>query len=286
MIDDPLSLLSLAVWLMAAGMWPVGFLFGACSACCDECPPECNKCSQAYESIESGPCSEPPDSLVATSDYASKSYTADEDGFFSTIGIQHLQLTDVFPCTNPPNNVTNLELYFALKLRFISLVGGTDGCGCNTCEYNISCELNVAERYIFGGQSVDVLPDSGAAFVELLEITFAYDKCAMATKRIEITVTPAQIIKLFVDSGGENAEGPCPGITAFVNDIEEFVFTLDYNLDDPCECGACCRNGLCTENELQTYCEQNSVWFGELEDGTWQGVGTSCDDDPDPCAEE
>jgi hypothetical protein len=47
MIDDPLSLLSLSIWLMAAGMWPVGFLFGACSACCDECgecpcPPNCD----------------------------------------------------------------------------------------------------------------------------------------------------------------------------------------------------------------------------------------------------
>jgi len=41
MLDDPLSLLSLGVWLMAAGMWPVGFLFGACSACCDEGPCVC-----------------------------------------------------------------------------------------------------------------------------------------------------------------------------------------------------------------------------------------------------
>jgi hypothetical protein len=41
MIDDPLSLLSLGIWLMAAGMWPVGFLFGACSACCDEVSCEC-----------------------------------------------------------------------------------------------------------------------------------------------------------------------------------------------------------------------------------------------------
>jgi hypothetical protein len=39
-IDDPLSLLSLGIWLFAAGMWPVGFLFGACSPCCDQdqCP--------------------------------------------------------------------------------------------------------------------------------------------------------------------------------------------------------------------------------------------------------
>jgi hypothetical protein len=31
-------MLSLGIWLMAAGMWPVGFLFGACSACCDDDP--------------------------------------------------------------------------------------------------------------------------------------------------------------------------------------------------------------------------------------------------------
>jgi hypothetical protein len=38
-IDDPLSLLSLGIWLFAAGMWPVAFLFGACSPCCQqECP--------------------------------------------------------------------------------------------------------------------------------------------------------------------------------------------------------------------------------------------------------
>jgi hypothetical protein len=34
MIDDPLALLSLGIWLFAAGMWPVGFIFGACSPCC------------------------------------------------------------------------------------------------------------------------------------------------------------------------------------------------------------------------------------------------------------
>jgi hypothetical protein len=39
MIDDPLALLSMGVWLFAAGMWPVAFLFGACSPCCQQdCP--------------------------------------------------------------------------------------------------------------------------------------------------------------------------------------------------------------------------------------------------------
>jgi hypothetical protein len=39
-IDDPLSLLSAIIWLAVLGTWPVGFLFGACSACCDQdqCP--------------------------------------------------------------------------------------------------------------------------------------------------------------------------------------------------------------------------------------------------------
>lgn len=34
MIDDPLALVVAGIWLMAAGMYPVGFLFGACSDCC------------------------------------------------------------------------------------------------------------------------------------------------------------------------------------------------------------------------------------------------------------
>jgi hypothetical protein len=45
MIDDPLSLLSLAVWLMAAGMYPLGFLFGSCSECC------CNICWVKWQSV-------------------------------------------------------------------------------------------------------------------------------------------------------------------------------------------------------------------------------------------
>ena len=37
MIDNPLHLLSLGIWLLAAGMYPLGFMFGACSACCQGC---------------------------------------------------------------------------------------------------------------------------------------------------------------------------------------------------------------------------------------------------------
>jgi hypothetical protein len=33
-MDDPLAIVSFGIWLMAAGMYPVGFLFGVCSACC------------------------------------------------------------------------------------------------------------------------------------------------------------------------------------------------------------------------------------------------------------
>jgi hypothetical protein len=41
MIDDPLSLLTAIIWLAALAPWPVAFLFGACSPCCqqpDPCP--------------------------------------------------------------------------------------------------------------------------------------------------------------------------------------------------------------------------------------------------------
>jgi hypothetical protein len=43
-MDDPLFLLMQGIWLLAAGMYPLGFLFGACSACCDECG-ECPECT-------------------------------------------------------------------------------------------------------------------------------------------------------------------------------------------------------------------------------------------------
>jgi len=46
-MDDPLFLLMQGVWLLAAGMYPLGFLFGTCSACCG-CPPECSKCTQFW----------------------------------------------------------------------------------------------------------------------------------------------------------------------------------------------------------------------------------------------
>lgn len=36
MLEDPLSLVLWSSWLMAAGMYPVGFLFGACSDCCNQ----------------------------------------------------------------------------------------------------------------------------------------------------------------------------------------------------------------------------------------------------------
>lgn len=36
MIDDPLALVAAGIWLMSAGMYPLGFLFGACSDCCQQ----------------------------------------------------------------------------------------------------------------------------------------------------------------------------------------------------------------------------------------------------------
>ena len=38
-MDDPLSLLAFAVWTLAMGMYPLGFMFGVCSACCEQGEP-------------------------------------------------------------------------------------------------------------------------------------------------------------------------------------------------------------------------------------------------------
>jgi len=36
MMEEPIHILLQAVWLFAAGLYPLGFLFGACSACCED----------------------------------------------------------------------------------------------------------------------------------------------------------------------------------------------------------------------------------------------------------
>ena len=37
-MDDTLSILASLIWVLALGMWPVGFFFAGCSPCCDPCP--------------------------------------------------------------------------------------------------------------------------------------------------------------------------------------------------------------------------------------------------------
>jgi hypothetical protein len=37
MLDDPLGLIVQGIAILAAGMYPIGFLFGTCSACCNQC---------------------------------------------------------------------------------------------------------------------------------------------------------------------------------------------------------------------------------------------------------
>jgi hypothetical protein len=276
MIDDPLSLLSLGIWLMAAGMWPVGFLFGACSACCDECPPECNKCSQAYDSTDVSGCKEAPESVVITSEYDSRSYTsstASVAGSLVADGLQHLQITEAYDCSGT-------EVYLSLIPENWFSDAPRDDCDCLTCRYRISYQLGIAERGVFGGQPFDSAIAPGRT--PMPDVFLNYDKCAQSSKTVQIPVTNAQILEALGSQGYDDIE--CiDGMKA----LEDFTVELQFNLGEgECDCGACCRESGCTDNELQTYCEQNTATFGDLGNGIWAGVGTSCDDDPDPCAEE
>jgi len=274
MIDDPLALIIYGITTLAAGMYPIGFLFGPCSACCDECPEECNKCSQYYVLDSQGLfCSDGPDSVVVISDYASKTYTIQFEAP-TTNGTQHLQLTEEFNCLN------NVRVYLAFGFSPLFATGaGLDECGCGECSYELEYQLGIGQRGTFGGQPYDEFFENARISPPRLFPT--YDKCSQTTKAIEVTVTNAQILDVYSQLG--DFESDCPGVGAFLSDIEDFTITININYDDPCECGACCREGTCTENETEGYCEQNANLWGDLGNGTWQGVGTDCD--PNPCSQ-
>jgi hypothetical protein len=274
MIDDPFALLMYGIAAMAGGMYPLGLLFGACSACCDECPEECDKCSQYYVLDGNGlRCSDPPDSVVVASEYASKTYALQGDSLIAN-GVQHVQLTEEFDCPS------NIRVYLAFGFSAFATGAALDQCGCGQCLYELEYQLGIGERGTFGGQPYDEFLETTRISPPRLVPT--YDKCLQTTKEIEVTVTSAEVLEVY--SGLGDFESACPGVETFFSDIEDFTITIGIHYDDPCECGACCRESTCTENETEGYCEQNTGVWNDLGNGSWQGVGTDCD--PNPCVEE
>jgi len=148
---------------MAAGMWPVGFLFGACSACCDECG-ECPECTHYNKT--NGECYDIP---FLTPSPFTWSYTAEG------IGTVTVPCVTLEPSTGCDDNALDIPLEmlpaFEPPAEFVELGGAcitsgdferpasVDECGCNVCGYGISLIARIFidpdnelrfERYFLG----------------------------------------------------------------------------------------------------------------------------------------
>lgn len=244
-MDDPLSLLGVAVWLMAAGMWPVGlgYMFGVCSACCDECPEECDKCTHPYNQSE---CADYMDTLSVTAYGETKTltetcyYNGDESAEY---------LIETGAADNPPQCVIDAADPFNVNwdayLEF-EVVSDFDSCGCETRRAEVLIRLRLTNDFgnveFVAGQSVDITScDGGSVSLSLLFEQSGANDWPLS----ELCVAEA------ID---------------WLNTTVSPTGTLDFK---SCDCGACCDGDSCEEDVAAGGCTD------------WQGVGVGCN--PDPC---
>jgi hypothetical protein len=228
-MDDPLFLLMQGVWLLAAGMYPLGFMFGVCSACC--CP-ECNDCTHRFKG---GDVEAPGDQFGCK---APVNITFDTPAGSVTFENYRIDFED-------RRTIWDLECGGAfIEINSIGLVfpAPQDECGCFGCGYNVVLTLRA------GGSQNE----------------FSLD--------------------LFLGSCDQTSDTKTGSLEFEIEgcDIPDRTVTVTIDVD-PCECGACCyEDNSCTDNIPEFYCEDPVGFFGVAQ-GTWQGVGTSCD--PNPCEE-
>lgn len=250
MVDDPLSFLGVVVWLMAAGMYPVGvgYMFGVCSACCDDCPEECSKCTHWHNT--GGLCNLDPE----TSDWISTRTWS-----YTVAGIGTVTVTNApgEPCTGQGDNSLDIPFeslpqpegtnWFAAYFCSADFDGplALDECGCNSCAIEIS--LTVRLRVEGDGEDKEYR----RPFVGTL------NECSQTS----LSMFPSSDWLAIIGYPGDFGEQ----VLEFLNGLDITMSLSDF---EPCDCGACCDDG-CEENVAEGGCD------------SWQGVGVGCD--PDPC---
>jgi hypothetical protein len=248
MIDDPLALAVQMIAVLAAGMYPIGFLFGTCSDCC--CP-ACSRCTHLANNGNECPTSGV-DWTVTLGEYAPQTLALNSDDYENT-GIV-IPLEDIPELPELPN--TSGEWTNAQLSAFFSEAPGLgDSCGCGSCRYVVNFEAGfsfdndgflVYNRSLTADESLDGCSDDGSA----------------------ITFSP-NADWAFVDGGPSGYE-----LETNAQDVLDWLNGLGLTVSmqiDPCECGACCEEGgtgvTCSDNVAEGACP-----------GDWRGVDTLCED--------
>jgi hypothetical protein len=229
-------------------------------------PEESNRCREKFDLV----------TMTAQCDTCSGSRTlADvypDDNELRATPSGDVFLTDQIECDDFTTRLTanNIEFFYSVPI--------VDDCGCPACEFRMRIQLDFV-----GIEQLISFP--------VFEIRGTFDRCqqkvALITSFDDLNPqTPAW-------TNGIPAEIINTGLQQFADgftcNIEEHLFTnnvfftMNLELDMPCECGACCKDGDCRDNVSQDFCEDpNNAFFQEpgAGGGVWQGVGTSCCDDP------
>jgi hypothetical protein len=156
--DDPIAIVLHAVFLLAAGMYPLGFMFGVCSGCCG-CAP-CNDCIHRFKGgninapSEQFGCTAPVDITITTPDGS------------VTFENYRIEFEDV-------RTITTLSCGEVLKLRQISQIfpAPLDECGCFGCGYQPILKIGTRE-YSFQN---DLFLGSCSDTSDSITQTFSYD---------------------------------------------------------------------------------------------------------------
>lgn len=270
MSQDPLALLVYAVMLLAGGMYPLGLLFGACSACCEE-EEDCDRCIRAYD---------------LCSAYESITLTYERGDSFVVTGINDSRDFQTYPpCTETQFFLLDQAVNFCgnildvyLGFYFVAQVGYSP----SGCVRPIFTPIVFEE---FRGVTLAGTPFQFSCFnpsshavpnsCDVLSASFVRD-------------TPT----------GCFANSPCRiPLQNYIDALGQL--TMDLTLKS-CDCGACCEvfapfsqpnsnEVLCTNNVSENACglpsgtDEATKYFTRLLSSEWQGVGVDCD--PNPCEE-
>lgn len=292
MLDDPLGLIVQGIAVLAAGMYPVGFLFGACSDCC-QCQQPCNYCTQPCNTdtlvnnvrfdmevagyqfdhtdfeLWDGP--EAPWSgrlllkdsnvgVIAGSETEGTGFLIDNRGN-PPQGKQFLLNHEWPACITPDGTVLGINVYLSQV---------QDACGCPVC--GLSFAVGIAFGFAGGGNvraQASVFPQVQTCSAT----TFSVSSLTIGDWQPAVTESVGDVWNSECDCGGDLAlldEPDCDALSrqqlsGLVKTWLDDNFTISVtNLEiDTCECGPCCH----AEETI------NTVVGGEL---VQTGVGAAC----------